>query len=913
MFKRREIISTIIAVLVVFLIFGSGAFSTLYTDYLWFLNLGFEGIFTRTLVARLLVLLIGFAILFLIPAFNLWIASKMHKETKDTFGAIMVAVAALSVMGAVAFSGAWLDFLKFLNMEAFGIVDPIFGMDASFYVFALPALQSLWNILFASILIAGVATAFFYMKENLSSFFSSQDMDPNTGMKYVNPKAKSFKMEKSMLKHLSILGSLIFLMLSIRHILSRYSLLYSRQGIVVGAGYVDVNIVAPVLVVLSVIAISISLFLIYNSVFTPKVSKKRMKRVVPYALGTYVLLLILLLGIVPSFYQSLQVEPNELTMEREYIGHNINFTRFAFGIDEIREIDYDPEELEWDSIEQSQDTIDNIRILDYRPVLQTYRQTQEIRLQYDLSGIDIDRYDIAGNYTQVMLSARELNQDMLPENAQTWVNKRLVYTHGFGTVMSPVSRVDSEGLPEYLIRDIPPRYSVEDPSIMMDNPRIYYGEKTDEYVLTNTNTREFDYPRAGSTVYYDYTGSGGVEIANNFNRAMMALRFGDIRLLLSSEIEDESRIMFDRNIDERTRKILPFLEFDEDPYIVIADGQLFWIQDAYTTTSRFPYSESFGNKNYIRNSVKVVVDAYDGSVDFYMAEPDDPIVNTYENIFPGTFKDFDEMPDALRDHVRYPEDLFSTQSAILRTYHMKDPDTFYNREDAWEIPYEIYGTGRNIIMEPYYVTMDLPRVEGGTEFVMMLPFTPLRRDNMISWLAARADGDAYGELVLYSLPPDRLIYGPSQVEARIDQNTEISEQLTLWGQQGSRVTRGNLLVIPLESGFIYVEPIYLQADQGEIPELRRVIASDGVSVAMGMDLDDALRRLFVEAEIDDVPEDILDDVDEIPDEDLIDMIDVDDSLLDEARGHYERMMEAMREGDWEAFGKSFDELGELLD
>jgi len=497
-----------------------------------------------------------------------------------------------------------------------------------------------------------------------------------------------------------------------------------------------------------------------------------------------------------------------------------------------------------------------------------------------------------------MIAPREMNQERL--QAKTWVNLYLVYTHGFGAVMSPVNSVTKQGMPNYLIKDIPPVYTVQDEELQIDVPQIYYGELDNDFVLVNTRTSEFDYPLGDTNEYIYYDGSGGVKLDSSTKELLMAMRFADIKIMLSGEITPESRIMFERSVEERISKITPFLTLDEDPYLVISEGRLFWMLDAYTVTDKFPYSEKHGSINYVRNSVKIVVDAYNGDVTYYIVDPTDPIIVTYTKIFPGHFKAFDLMPDGLKKHVRYPEDLFNVQSAIYNTYHMDNVKVFYNKEDAWQIPSEVYGTGQQVPVDPYYIIIKLPG-EAKEEFVLMRSVTPIRKDNMVAWLAARSDGDHYGELLLYKFPKEKLIYGPLQIEAKFDQDAVISQQLTLWSQQGSRVTRGNLLVIPIEDSILYIEPLYIQAETGQLPELKRVLVSDGERVVMEEDLESALFALFGKTR---------------PDTDTVEGGAEEgekstEALITEAQMHYDAILDSMGTN-WTAFGEHFDKLGEVL-
>ena len=879
--------------LVVLIFVSLGGLSTLFTDYMWFQNLGFEYIFTTILSSRILLFFVGFLFFFLFTFVNYYIATKLQEKTQITFGTGLIVISVFSLIFGISLSGQWEIVLKYINQVSFGMIDPILGMDAGFYVFSLPFYSLIINYILVTLILTTIFVSLFYLQKYLSQMFV-QDVDPHTGMKNVSMADKIPKIKKSATNHIFVLISFLFSIIALRYYLARYFVMFARDGIVVGAGYTDVNVFIPVFQLLMVLSILMAVLMIVYIFSISKKPKLRKRHIIYYLLGIFFLFSFVGQGIVPSLVQSFIVDPNELNLEREFISYNIDFTRFAYGIDNIQEREFETRPLTWEDIQSSPSTIENIRILDYRPTTEAYRQLQEMRLYYDLSSIDVDRYYLDGRYTQLMLAARELEQSKIAESAKTWVNMHLVYTHGFGAVASPVNRVTEEGLPDFVLKDIPPVDSYD--ALRLDNPRIYYGEHNSNYVFVNTLAEEFDYPDGGANQYYTYTGTGGVQLNNFFRKLMMALRFGDIRILLTSDITPESRVMFNRNIKERVSKIMPFLRLDNDPYMVVADGRIFWIQDAYTVTDRFPYSERTGNFNYIRNSVKVVVDAYNGDVKFYVIDPEDPIIQTYSNIFEGSFLSFDEMPSSLIPHIRYPEGLFTVQSSILRTYHMDDTTVFYNMEDVWEFPREIYGTGRQITMEPYYVIID---IDDGPEFIMMLPFTPLRRDNMVSWFAARSDGDNYGELILYRFPKDRIVFGPSQIEARIDQNPRISEQITLWSQQGSRVTRGNLLVVPINDALLYVEPLYVMADQGQLPELRRVIVSDGNRVVMEETLDKALMVLFGRIE-----------------GDIIDVIGedgfVDEEILSSVSDYYEKILEAMTNNDWVAFGENFRLLGDAI-
>jgi len=898
---RKNLQYILLSAILIF-VFSISGIVVLYTDYLWFLTLGFSKIFTISLFTKIFLFAAAASFFFIFAAINLWIASK-SQASKLSFKIGILVIALLALFHGFSISSAWLTFLQYINQVPFNLQDPILGKDVAFYVFTLPFFLILWKFLFATTIITTLIVILYYFHQIIVSFFTPQiDTNTNTISKSFNFWQETSKIKKSAMTHIVVLSSLIFFMLAARHYLERFSIMFSESGIVVGAGYTDVVVFIPIVKFLMVFAVIIALLLYIWMIFFSKSKKIGKRHIILFVLILYVAFAFVGELVIPEVVQSLKVTPNEINLEKPYIENNIKFTKIAYGLDEVEEKDFDVEQkLDAAALDRSRETIDNVRILDYRPLTQTYKQTQEIRLYYDLSGIDIDRYTIDGKYTQVMLAPRELDQRQIADNAKTWVNLHMVYSHGFGVVMSPVNSVTKQGLPNYLIKDIPPSYTVKKDDIEVKQPRIYYGEQDNDFVLVNTNTKEFDFPKGSTNEYISYDGKGGVVLDSFIKKLLMAIRFADIKILLSSDITKESKIMFIRNIQDRISKITPFLLLDDDPYIVIDEGNIFWIQDAYTVTGNFPYSQKFGRINYIRNSVKIVVDAYNGDAVYYIIDEVDPLMKVYANIFPGQFKSFDEFPPGLKEHIRYPEDLFKVQSSIYSTYHMENPTVFYNKEDTWQIPYEIYGTGQKVEVEPYYIIMKLPD-EREEEFVLMTTFTPLKKDNMNAWLAARSDGDNYGKLLLFRFPKDKLIFGPLQIEARIDQDSEISQQLTLWGQQGSRVTRGNLLVIPIENSLLYIEPLYLQAEQGQLPELKRVIVSDGDRIVMEKDLATGLQKLFGSSTSPKKAETTGD----------ISLGKSEEDLIKEANDYYDSILDAMNKGDWVVFGANFDKLGQVL-
>ncbi len=619
----------------------------------------------------------------------------------------------------------------------------------------------------------------------------------------------------------------------------------------------------------------------------------------------------------PSLQQRYIVEPNELALEEPYIENNIAFTRDGFGLANVEprpaaQID----ELSALDLAENSEALANIRLWDYRPLLQTYAQLQELRPYYEFHDVDIDRYEIGDISQQVMLSARELEGLSDP----TWVNERLEFTHGFGVVMNPVDEVTSEGRPHFYIQDLPPESTVEE--LQVTRPEVYFGELTDEVVYVGSGLEEFNFPQGNENVYTSYDGEGGVPVSNFLRRLALAYRFGDANLIFSQYITPDTRVQFHREITERIREITPFLLLDHDPYLVLSEGRLFWMVDAYTVSSNFPYSRPAPEAtdtipegiNYIRNSVKIVVDAYHGTVDFYIAAVDDPIIQAYDAIYPELFQPLADMPPELQRHIRFPEGLFLMQTHQYLTYHMQDVQVFYNREDLWQLPEEVIE-GEQKPMEPYYVTFPLPGEEKA-EYLLIQPFTPAGRTNMISWLAARNDPPNYGEIVAYVLPKQELVFGPIQIEGLIEQDPEISQQFSLWDQLGSQVIRGNLIVVPINNSFLYVEPIYLLSETNTLPELQRIIVASGNRIAMRETLDEALSALlqqeFVRA-VDETVEEVQEGAVELPDGLPANV----EALIRSAGDHFRAAQEAQQAGDWALYGEELqalsDDLNELIE
>lgn len=827
---------------IVLMLAASGA--RLYTDWLWFQSVEFQRVFLTIIVSDIgLRMAVGVTVFVLLFA-NLLLtrepllkaiqsASVSREDNLLTIQAspwypfltprlLLAAFGALSLIMGFLFSlsvaGDWITLQKFLHPTAFGVSDPVFNHDIGFYVFKLPFYLFLYKVAGWSILIIAMWVAAVYLLINATQ--------GNPGKLLQNMSARY---------HLSFLAALFFGLKAIGYRLEQYGLLFTHNGAVWGPGYTAIHATLMAYKVLSFIALACAVAILVN------IFMRRFKLVV-YSIAVLLGASILLGSVYPGFVQKFRVTPNEIAMERPYLERNIQYTNMAYGMDHIDKQNFPAGRvLTAKDISENRETIDNIRLWDWEPLKQSYSQLQEMRTYYQFKDIDLDRYTIDGRYRQVMLAARELNQEQLPPQAKTWINQRLIFTHGYGVAMSPVSELTGDGMPTFFLKDIPP---VTNTDLKIDRPEIYYGELTDQYVIVNTKAQEFDYPMGEENVYTTYEGKSGVQINNFLRRVMFAFSLGDYKLLLASDIDNSSRVLYYRNINQRVLKIAPFLEYDSDPYIVISEGRLFWLWDAYTTTDKYPYSEPFNReyKNYIRNSVKVVIDAYNGDVRFFASDSKDPIIQTYSKIFPGMFKPMEDMSEDLRSHIRYPVDLFKIQAKMYAVYHMEDPQVFYNKEDKWSMPTELYG-GEERQMEPYYTITKLPGEEK-TELILLLPFTPQNKKNMIAWMAARSDGENYGKLLNYSFPKQELVFGPMQVEARINQDTVISQQVTLWDQRGSRVIRGNILAIPIKDAIIYVEPLYLQSEQSKMPELRRVIVAHGDKVVMEPTLDMSLERIF---------------------------------------------------------------------
>ena len=893
------------AVLLLIVFFGQAI--SLYTDWLWFQEVGYTQIFTTTLTFKLTLGLVFGGLFFLLIYFNVKLAAHAPRNIRfleqenaielpspelvdPLVQRLLLPVAILLGFFAAAQAAShWESLLLFLNSVPFGLEDPLFGRDIGFYVFRLPALSALYGWFSFTMGVVILATAFTYL------LYRGVQYGPR-GL-FLSERARG---------HLLCLLAVFLLVKAGGYFLDAFSLLYSSSGAAFGASYADVYANLPalrILTFLAVIASGLSLLQIYRPGF----------KYLFVGLAGLILVHLVGLNLYPSFLQRFRVVPNEINAERPFITRSIEFTRRAYGLDKVESKDFPAEEqLTAADLKRNDATIKNIRLWEHRPLLATYAQLQEIRTYYKFVDVDNDRYLIDGTYRQVMLSARELSHQHLP--SRIWINEHLTYTHGYGVVFGPVNQVTPEGLPEFFIKDIPP---VSVGPLKITRPEIYYGELANDYVFVKTKAQELDYPAGDQNIYTAYTGKGGVPVSSLWRKLLFSARYATLRIALSNDVTRESRILYHRQIQERVKKIAPFITFDRDAYLVIAQGgRLFWIIDGYTTSNRYPYSEPTQRLgNYIRNSVKAVVDAYDGSVRFYLSNPEDPIILAYAKVFPGLLKPLETMPEDLRAHIRYPQDLFVIQTRMYATYHMRDPQVFYNKEDLLSIPQKaveqqepeigrMMGRATEREIDPYYTIMRLPG-EKKEEFVLLLPFTPNKKDNMRAWLAARSDPPHYGKLIALDFPKAKLVYGPKQIDARIDQDAFISQQLSLWSQRGSQVVRGSMLAIPIEQSLLYVQPLYLAAEKGSLPELKRVIVAFGNQIAMEENLELALQRIFggraapVTAQAGQVSA-------------SPGVAGAEKSLARRAMEHYTRSQEFLRQGNLAGFGDELKKIEALL-
>ncbi|MDI9369512.1 MAG: UPF0182 family protein [Synergistota bacterium] len=880
------------------------ALAEFYTDWLWYDSEGYGSVFWTRLLARVPLFLAGLLAFTAAIWVNLVFVRRNLREIRPEFTPLLSSRAAGIAVGAIALfigvtegaslSAEWAMVLRFFNGTPFGVTDPVFGNDVGFYIFSLPFWSFVHSRLMGALFLCAMMALVGY---GATLAPRSRDL-------------ADIHVPKNVRSHLIVLASIGALLWGLGYALDRYAILFSPTGVVFGAGYTDVHAGLLALNVLTVGSILVSIALLFTLF-------KGSWKLPLWLLGFLVVSSFVLRGVYPMIVQKYIVEPNEFDREKRFIENNIEATLRAYNLHKAELQTIVPAEaITWRDVEENRDTIDNIRLWDHEPLLRSYKQLQEIRTYYDFSNVDIDRYTIptpdgGTQYRQVMLAAREL--DLAGMQNRTWINTRLEFTHGYGIVMNPVNEAAGSGLPRLWVRDLPP---VSDIPLPIDRPQIYFGEKQSPYIFVGTTVQEFDYPMGDSNARTAYNGAGGVPMGTFMRRLLFSLKFADIKILFSDVFTPESRVLFHQNIRERLTMIAPYLQFEGDPYLVVSGGRLVWMMDGYTVANSYPYSQPVvlgrGRAvNYIRNSVKATVDAYDGTMTFYAADPEDPVLRAWSGIFPGVFRPFSEMKQGLKEHLRYPQDLFNIQSEIYRTYHMTDANTFYNKEDVWDRMGA--GESRSSAPEAYYVNM---RLAGSdiAEFALISPFMPVSRNNMIAWMAGRSDGENYGKLLVYQFPKQTLIYGPAQVEALTNQNSEISAQLALWSSRGTAVIRGNMTVVPVGEGLLYVQPLYLRAENSELPELRRVITSTGGRVVWGETLEDSLKRLLSH------PETGLGRADdpEMPTRPDVPRTEPrsDDGTLSglaaEAMKRWDDSQEALRRGDWEGYGREMSELELIL-
>jgi len=916
--KTKFILFIVVAILLV--LFSSlTSIVAFVTDYQWFNELGYTDTFLKKLTTQISIGVPLFLILFFSIYFY-FISSKRnyYKEAKITPPkggernlniALGIGSALVSLLIATTFAGGlWLNILQFINSSKFGLKDPIFNNDVGLYVFNIPLFKEIISLVLFLLFVLAVSTVVFYLllfsirKPNIKRPENVLDMNKFKNKQNIKDILKKDIFKRAVLK-VGVFGFVGFVIIGVNYYLNTFDLLYSPRGVAYGASFTDINITLWQYRIMAVLSLISAFTILYGAY------KRKLKTALS---GPVLLVTIGILGTVAGgLVQQFIVEPDEISKESEYIGYNIEMTQQAYGLKNVTEKEFPVEQnLTKEDIINNEETIENIRINDYQPLNQVYNELQGIRYYYKFNGVDTDRYMIDGKYTQVFLSAREMDVSKL--KTKTWINQHLKYTHGYGFVLSPVNSVAPNGQPNLLVNSIPP---VTNTDLKIERPEIYFGEMTENYAVINSDEPEFDYPKGSDNEEVFYEGTAGISLGG-INRVLYAIKEANLKLLISSNINNDSRIIINRNIKERVEKIAPFLEYDDDPYIVVnqEDGKLYWMIDAYTSTSNFPYSQPFSEErttNYIRNSVKVVVDAYNGDTDFYVFDEKDPMIKTYEKIFPGLFKSSDEMPKGIFSHIRYPENLFSIQSKVYETYHMENPVVFYNSEDVWNIGEEIY-MGEEQPIKPNYKMFKLPEEED-VEFLLTVPYTPATKPNMTSLFVARNDGEDYGKLYLYRFPKGITVNGPMLVESKINQDSDISPQLTLWSQEGSNVLRGNIMTIPIENSLLYVEPVYIQAsNENNIPEMKRVIVAYKDQIVMERDLDTALSKIFGDINneenedgegTDSGGEDQTDQ--EQPVEGL-------NNIVKEANELFNKAKKASQNGDWAKYGEYIEELETVL-
>jgi uncharacterized membrane protein (UPF0182 family) len=898
---------SVFLVLLTVLTLSLGPAANVITDWQWYETLGQLDTFQRRLGVQVGLFLATSVLTFAILYGNAaWTVRNLgpHPElssdlTRHPLGMILKRLGlgrvclwlslGMGLFVGLAASGWWPQVLLAWHGGSMGFEEPVFGMDAGFFVFKLPLIEQVRFLLMSLVMVGGLASLAIYVTHGAIQV----KMVETDGR--VQPEGINFL--KGARQHVATLAAALMVFMAVGVYLRRFQLMSDQMGLFAGPGYADLHGTLPLLNVQAV-ATLIAAFLVHVGIDRSRKGLIGVGAAMAFGTGA-------LTSMYPGVLQRFLVEPNEISTESPQINDHVKATRFAYQLDAIEERSLSGEgKLNWTDIENNHGTVNNVRLWDHDQLLATFAQVQEIRTYYRFLSVDNDRYNINGEFRQIMLSPREFSVYDLPDKARTWVNTHISYTHGYGVTLGPVNRVTPEGLPELFVKDLPPKVAFPD-DLAIDEPGIYYGETQNGWVLTHTAISEFDYPIGEEFVYTTYEGTGGVELGQ-WGRYLFALRFGSTELLFSSDLDSNSRILMHRNIRKRVLTVAPFLVLDADPYLVIDQGRLVWMLDAYVTSNHFPYSRSTRTHgNYIRNAVKVSVDAFDGDVTLYLFESDEPIAKAWAAAFPELFEDADKMPGTLRDHLRYPQDLFAIQSNQFALYHMTDAQVFYNREDEWEVP-RLGNDSARSVMEPYYTIMRLPG-ESEEEFILMRPLSPMNKPNLAAWMVARSDGEDYGKLRLYRFPKEKLIYGPNQIASRINQDTEISKEISLWNQQGSHADFGTMLVLPIEESLIYVQPLYLRSTGESIPELKRVVVAYENKIAMQPTLEESLAVLFAEDRATLRRQAATDQQNGISTG-----TETTESLIEYASKRYEAATEAQEEGDWATYGEELTALGETL-
>lgn len=861
----------------------------------WFKDVGYLSTYFTQIVATLKFMLP----IFIISFFGIWIYyrslrksfikknnileinSKQKKLEKTIFFILNFIIS--FVIAYFTASAYWYRILQFSNSVDFNVKDPIFNKDVSFYIFKLPLIQSLYGAVMGILILLVIITFISYFLTNAQDRIKSMDIKNP----FANVKIMKSEFTKLAGKQLAILSALILIMISILYILKAYYLVYSPRGVAFGASYTDVNVTLKFYRVITGVSILCSIVVFIS------VLKSRIKPIVICIIGMTAL--IGLESITSNLIQQFIVKSNEMELEKKYIKYNIDYTRKAFNVDDIKESVFQVKnDFTKEDVNSNKDIISNIKINSFNPTLDFYNQVQNIRYYYNFNDVDVDRYNIDGKYTQVFLAPREINSDSIEPN--TWQNKHLVYTHGYGVVMNKVNAVTSEGQPSFVIKDIPPDNSS---GIKLDNPRIYFGENTNYYAIVNTGIAEFDYPKGGENQTNKYNSTTGIKMSLG-NRILFAINEKNMKFLLSQDINSNSKILINRNIVKRVKKIAPFLEYDVDPYVVINNGRLYWVIDGYTTSNKYPFAEPHNNINYIRNSVKVTVDAFNGDTNFYIVDKNDPIINSYNKIFKDLFKDYDKIPKEITEHFRYPEGLFNIQCSVLGKYHMTDPQIFFNGEDLWDVAKNQKKVeGKTNQNEASYIITRLPE-ENKEEMVLFEYFNMRDKENMVALIGARMDGDNYGKLVMYKFPPQKTIYSPYLFKNKFNQDPNISKEISLWNTDGSRVEYGDTVIVPIKNSLLYIEPVYLIAQgKNSIPEMKRVIVSYGEKTVIAENIDKALESIFSTTTTKPTENDTT-----IPSGST--------ERIKYAKDIYEKALEAQKNGDWAKYGEYIKQLGEVL-